>query len=148
MRFPRRYIQSLNPYTCLILLAVPLAVVEPLKWAAVFICGSGHWVTGSIVIVCAYAVSVFLVERLFKIVKPKLLALPWFNAHWSWYVKARKKAFNSLRTIWNGKRKSAAKRTGSNKKAVPEPSFQFFLWTTGIMLLLVITAAAYFSLRT
>jgi hypothetical protein len=93
MSFPRRQIQRLSPYSCLFLIAAPLAVVEPLKLAAVFICGSGHWMTGSVVILCAYAISIFVVERLFKIVKPKLLTLSWFAALWSHFIKARKKAF-------------------------------------------------------
>jgi hypothetical protein len=76
------YTRRLTPYMALCLFAAPLAVVEPLKLAAVFICGSGHGVAGLIVMLGAYALSVFLVERLFKIVKPKLLKLPWFAAGW------------------------------------------------------------------
>jgi hypothetical protein len=93
MSFPRSQIQKLSPYCCLFLIAAPLAVVEPLKLAAVFICGSGHWMTGSVVILCAYAVSILVVDRLFEIVKPKLLTLSWFATLWSHFIKARKKAF-------------------------------------------------------
>ena len=49
-------------------LVVPAALIEPLKLAAVAIAGEGHWITGGIVIVCAYAASLFVVERLFRIV--------------------------------------------------------------------------------
>jgi hypothetical protein len=94
------YTRRLTPYMALCLLAAPLAVVEPLKLAAVFICGSGHWVTGLIVMLCAYALSVFLVERLFKIVKPKLLKLPWFAEAWRWIVEVRERASRSLRSRW------------------------------------------------
>jgi hypothetical protein len=65
-----------------------------LKLFAVFILGEGHEVIGLATILCAYAGSVFIVERLFKIVKPTLLELPWFAASYSacmsWWEKGRK----------------------------------------------------------
>ena len=85
----RRYLQSLGPYASLAVLAVPVLIVEPLKLAAVFVLGNGHWITGLIAILCAYAVSLLVVERIFIIVEPKLLTLPWFAALWSRFVMAR-----------------------------------------------------------
>jgi hypothetical protein len=78
----RRAIEKLGPYQSLALVLVPLSVVEPLKLAAVAIAGKGHWITGTGMIIAAYAVSILLVERLFEIVKPKLLRLDWFA--WLW----------------------------------------------------------------
>ena len=69
----RRYIEKLGPYQSLTLLAVPTATVEPLKLIAVAIAGAGHWITGAAMIVACYTLSLVLVERLFIIVKPKLL---------------------------------------------------------------------------
>jgi hypothetical protein len=57
----------------LMLLAIPASLLEPLKLGAVAIAGDEHWVAGTIAIVCACAVSLLVVERLFWIVKPKLL---------------------------------------------------------------------------
>jgi hypothetical protein len=85
----RRRIERLSPYASLCLLAVPVAIIEPLKLVAVVIAGSGHWITGTVAIVCAYALSLLLVERLFLIVKPKLLTLRWFAASWNWFVAVR-----------------------------------------------------------
>jgi hypothetical protein len=62
----------------LALLLVPTSVVEPLKLIAIAVAGDGHWITGTVMIVVAYAASLLLVERLFKLVRPKLLTLPWF----------------------------------------------------------------------
>jgi hypothetical protein len=42
-------------------------------------------------IVVAYAASLVLVERLFGIVKPKLLTLTWFARLWSWLLAVRGK---------------------------------------------------------
>jgi hypothetical protein len=48
-------------------------------------------------IVIAYAASLFLVERLFRIVKPKLLTLPWFARLWDWFVALRGNAVGLFR---------------------------------------------------
>ena len=93
----RRRIEELGPYQSLALLAVPFCLVEPLKLVAVAIAGTGHWITGSITIVCAYAASLLVVERLFKIVKPKLLTLPWFARLWNWLLALRGRALGWLR---------------------------------------------------
>jgi hypothetical protein len=89
----RRQIQRLPPYPALIILAVPLAIVEPLKIATLFIAGEGHWITGVVAMLFAYAVSLFVTEWLFVIVKPKLLTLPWFARAWSWFVAVRGKTW-------------------------------------------------------
>ena len=82
-------IEGLPPYPSLLVLAVPLAVVEPLKFAALFIMGDGHVIVGTLSMLCAYAFSLFLTERLFVIVKPKLLKLPWFAAVWRPFIRVR-----------------------------------------------------------
>ena len=77
----RHRIQELSPYTALILLAVPTITVELSKVAAVLFLGSGHWVTGLVVMLCAYAASLFITERLFVLVKPRLMKL-YLQARW------------------------------------------------------------------
>jgi hypothetical protein len=39
--------------------------------------------------VAAYATSLLLVERLFRIVKPKLIRFSWFASLWTWLVSLR-----------------------------------------------------------
>jgi hypothetical protein len=85
----RGWVERLGPYQSLFLLAVPTSIVEPLKLVAVAVAGDGHWITGLFVIVAAYAASLLLVERLFAIVKPKLMTLNWFARLWSWFVGLR-----------------------------------------------------------
>ncbi|HYW62496.1 MAG TPA: hypothetical protein VE865_04770 [Bradyrhizobium sp.] len=85
----RRFVQQLGPYQSLFLLLVPAATVEPLKVAALVVAGEGHWLSGTATIVAAYAVSLLFVERLFRLVKPKLLTLGWFAAVWSVVVSIR-----------------------------------------------------------
>jgi hypothetical protein len=43
----RRRVQKLTPYFSLMLLAVPVLLVEPFKFVAVFVAGKGHWLTAT-----------------------------------------------------------------------------------------------------
>jgi hypothetical protein len=70
---------------------VPLALVEPLKLVALIVAGEGHWLTGTGMILGAYAVSILVVERLFRVVKPKLMTLSWFAKLWMRLVALRNK---------------------------------------------------------
>jgi hypothetical protein len=101
LKLPRRlrwWIEGLGPYQSLLLLAVPTSFVEPLKLVAVAIAGEGHWITGTVTIICAYAISLFVVERLFGIVKPKLLTLRWFARLWYRFVALRGRALALVRS--------------------------------------------------
>ena len=84
-----RFVRSLGPYPSLALLLVPVSVVEPLKLIAVAVAGEGHWIAGTAMVAGAYAVSVLFIERLFRLVKPKLLTLHWFARLWRWFVGLR-----------------------------------------------------------
>jgi hypothetical protein len=97
-------------------LAVPTAIIEPLKLLALVVAGSGHWIGGTLAIVCAYALSLLAVERLFLIVKPKLLTLAWFAAFWNWFVVARDAALGWLG--FNRARKRLAKQPTGLKSQV------------------------------
>lgn len=78
------------PYPSLMLLAVPIVLVEPLKLVALLIAGRGHWLSGTVMIIAAYTLSLLFVERLFRIVKPKLMMIGWFAKCWAWFVALKK----------------------------------------------------------
>jgi len=83
----RRCLQT-GPYLSLILVFVPLLLL-PLKLVALVLAGKGHWISGTGILIAAYAVSLLLVERLFKVLKPKLLTLNWFAESWTWATAIR-----------------------------------------------------------
>jgi hypothetical protein len=93
----RGCIEGLGPYQSLVILAVPTCLVEPLKLLAVAVAGEGHWITGTVMIIAAYGCSLLFVERLFQIVRPKLLTLPWFAHLWNWVVFVRGKVVGLFR---------------------------------------------------
>ena len=85
----RRFLESLGPYQSLALLLLPVGLVEPLKLVAVAVAGTGHWMVGTAMMIAAYAGSLLVVERLFKVLKPKLLTLSWFAWLWARYLTLR-----------------------------------------------------------
>ena len=101
----RRRIQKLGPCPSMVLMVVPLILVEPLKLAALFLAGNGHWLTGTWMIVAAYAGSLLIVERLFRTVKPKLMTIGWFARVWTWFVGLRDKVIS-----WGSRRSVAIDR--------------------------------------
>jgi hypothetical protein len=97
MASARGYIERLGPYQSLLLLSIPTGLVEPLKLIAVAVAGEGHWITGTVMIIVAYGFSLLFVERLFQIVKPKLLSLPWLARLWNWVLVVRDKVVGLFR---------------------------------------------------
>ena len=95
----RRRLQKISPYLSLVLLLVPLLLVEPLKVVALVVAGKGHWLTGTGMLVVTYAASLLIVERLFKVVKPKLMMMDWFAKLWAGFVALRLKFLGG----WSGK---------------------------------------------
>ena len=94
----RQAIEKLGPYQSLALIAVPVCLVEPLKLIAVAVAGEGHWITGTAMIIAAYAASLLIVERLFAVVKSKLLKLHWFAKLWAWLIVIRYKLAHPFRS--------------------------------------------------
>jgi hypothetical protein len=110
MRIPdsiQRFLKRLGPYQSVLILAVPLVIVEPLKLVALFVVGGGHFIAGLLVVICAYAGSLLITERLFVVLKPKLLTLPWFAVAWQWIVTVRGKLDYRLRRTWTRLRRNA-----------------------------------------
>lgn len=76
----RRRVQQFGPYRSLAVLLVPLLVVEPVKMTGVAFVGFGHWVGGACMIVGAYAASLLVIDRLYRVVKSKLYTMKWCAA--------------------------------------------------------------------
>jgi hypothetical protein len=93
----RNRIARLGPYPSLFLLIIPAGIVEPIKLVAVVIAGSGHWLAGTTALCVAYLVSIFFIERLFHVVKPQLLTLPWFRSCWRTALRLRRHGLRVLR---------------------------------------------------
>src|ERR1700736_1075273 len=99
MMICRKRLASLGPYTSLILVLVPLLIVEPLKLIAVLIAGEGHWITGTAVLIAAYAASLFGVERLFRLLKPNMMRARLLRTTWAWLIAARRRGWAFVKDL-------------------------------------------------
>ena len=62
--------------------------------------GEGHWITGTVMIIAVHGCGLLFSERLFRIVRPKLLTLPWFTRLWNWIVFGRGKPVSIRKIIY------------------------------------------------
>ena len=74
----RNWIVSLRPYPTLMLFAVPVIILEPVKPLAIYLIGTKHVVAGITLFVLGEIIKLVLVERLFAISREKLLSIPAF----------------------------------------------------------------------
>ena len=96
----RSAIERLGPYWSLVLLVVPIIIIEPLKIGALAILASGRVVLGTAALVISHGLSLIIIERLFAVVKPKLLTLRWFAAGWGWFTALRDRMLDWLQATW------------------------------------------------
>jgi hypothetical protein len=95
----RERVAAIGPYGSLVLVLIPLLIVEPLKLIAVVIAGEGHWLTGTAVLVIAYAASLLVVERLFRLLKPNMMRAAPLRRAWIRLVAARRNGLALLRRL-------------------------------------------------
>jgi hypothetical protein len=67
-----------------------LLVPKPLKLVAIAIAGKRHWLTGTGMIIAAYAASILVVGDCSESSNLKLLTLPCFEQLWTWFVRLRR----------------------------------------------------------
>ncbi len=85
LRLARRlqvWLGTLAPYPALVILAVPAAVIELLKLVAVYWITTGHVITGTAALFGLHGASLLSTERLFAVLKPRLLSIGWFAMLW------------------------------------------------------------------
>ena len=79
---------------------IPVIIIEPLKIGALAILASGQLLLGTVALVISHGLSLILIEKLFAVVKPKLLMLPWFATIWGWFTDLRDRLLAWLRSTW------------------------------------------------
>jgi hypothetical protein len=89
---------DLSPYVVLALLLIPFLSAEPAKVYAVYLMGTGHLMTGAIVFVAAYFVSLVLVQQLYQAGKTKLRTLVWFARLSDWLFALRDRLIDLMKS--------------------------------------------------
>jgi hypothetical protein len=109
-----RWILSLRPYPTLLLFAVPLIVLEPVKPLAVYLVGTGHATLGLSALAIAEMLKPVLIERLFSVSRDKLLSIPAFAWAYGKYsaVKSWPMSFEAWQLVlrWSRIARAAARR--------------------------------------
>ncbi len=102
-----RWIGSLPRLAILILFAVPFAIAEPMKVAAVVMIAEGRLALGTTILILSYLVTFLIVERIYHAGHNKLLTYRWF----AWAMKyvriarayfdfAAATAVRTARSVW------------------------------------------------
>ena len=68
------WIKSLGPYPSLFLFIVPLIVLEPVKPLGLYLISTGRQVGGVLFIIVGEVIKVLVLERVFRITRPKLMS--------------------------------------------------------------------------
>lgn len=79
-----RWISGLPPWAALPMFLVPMAVLFPLKIAALWMMAHHHVLLGLQIILLAKVVGTAIAARLFMLLKPTLLKVEWFARGYSW----------------------------------------------------------------
>jgi hypothetical protein len=72
-------IRKLPPAATLIVFAVPVAVLFPLKLLGLWLLAHKYWFAAGAILVLAKLVGVAVTAFVFEATKPKLLQMPWFR---------------------------------------------------------------------
>ena len=72
-------IEALPPYPTLLVFLIPILLLLPLKFLAVFLLVHGHWLGTLAVLALAKVTSLGVTAFIFDVTRPKLLQLPWFR---------------------------------------------------------------------
>jgi hypothetical protein len=76
------WLLTIPPYPAMLLFAIPFAILEPLKLLALYWTAIGHVLTGTVAMIVLHGLSILSTERLFAVLKPTFLTIPWFAALW------------------------------------------------------------------
>jgi hypothetical protein len=91
LRQVERWIANLPPYGALVMLVVPALLLLPVKILALFLIGRKRAILGISVILIAKVVGTAVVARIFQLIHPALMRLPWFvplYARWTVWKEA------------------------------------------------------------
>ena len=106
-----------------------MIVLEPVKPVAVYLAGTGHVATGTIVLVVGEILKLVLVERLFSVSRDKLMSIPAFAwCYWKyraikdWIISAE--AWQAIQR-WRRVAQYAIQSYVRELKAFPEASAHY-----------------------
>lgn len=91
--------RHVGPFRAVAIVILPAALIEPLKVVGIWVAGKGHWMIGACVVAIAFVAGFFVVERLFRILKPNMLRAPVRARAWRRFVAVRGATSRALRQV-------------------------------------------------
>jgi hypothetical protein len=85
-------IGALSPPMTLIVFAVPVILLFPLKLIGLWLLGHGYWVSATLTIIFAKFLGVGVTAFIFDVTRDKLLQMPWFERLYQFVLMVRAKA--------------------------------------------------------
>lgn len=82
-------VDSLSPSATLVVFAVPVIPLFPLKLIGVWLLAHKYWVSAALVIVFGKLVGVGVTAFIFDVTRPKLLEMRWFRKLYEWVLRVR-----------------------------------------------------------
>lgn len=93
-------IAGLPPYPALAVIALPSTLLFPLKFVAIYLVANGYFVAATALFIAAKVASTALIARIFLLVKPALMQIPWFVALHDRFVPWKDAIFAKVRASW------------------------------------------------
>lgn len=93
-------IAGLPPYPALLVIALPSALLFPLKFVAIYLVANGFLLAATALFIAAKIASTALIARIFLLVKPALMQIWWFAALHDRFVPWKDAIFAKIRTSW------------------------------------------------
>ena len=95
-----RWIGSLPPYGALVMLILPGLLLLPIKLLALWLIGKHRAIMGISVILIAKVVGTALVARIFQLIHPALMRLPWFVPIYGRWTRWKEALLAWVRASW------------------------------------------------
>jgi hypothetical protein len=104
-RFESR-LKVLPPWAAFVTFVCPSLLILPVKLSAVWFVLHGFYTTALVVVLAAKLVATALLARLYRILRPTLMTIPWYAAIDTWFFEWRDKAYAFVRSLpaWQGAR--------------------------------------------
>ncbi|MFC5423870.1 hypothetical protein ACFPOB_30575 [Bosea eneae] len=95
-------IGRLPPYGALVALAIPFAIVEPLKLLGLLFLARGAFTAGIVTTAIGHLAGFLLVERVYHAGRAQLLTIPWFARIMGWIEAIRQAVIGRIKasTAW------------------------------------------------
>lgn len=119
-------IGRLPPYGALVALAIPFAIVEPLKLLGLLFLARGAFTAGIITTAIGHLAGFLLVERVYHAGRAQLLTIPWFARIMGWIDAIRQAVIGRI------KASAAWRRAVALGQAARERLRSFRLWLASL----------------